>query len=384
MNTTAAVPQGTERNLLLVDDDYLMPALLSKTTSDSGYLMKSTTKPSKLSSMDLEKFDVIILDLMMPEFDGIDVIAQLANTKYQGGLILISGLGDECLQSAAKMANTFQLDCLGALPKPIKAADLKPLLTDHLFKLFNDSWQHQQPDTADPNQLVDAIKGNLIQLEAKPLVTAAESVVIGGELIASWERDNQSFDHSALCRSAALDGTATKELSLFLLREAFRSLNQSTPNRMEVSIRLPGAAMKDEKCIETIRTANLAQGTLSISFDANDVVELRDFLPSQCLRLAKYGIKFAIDVESKELLQNLDYIRAPFSRVVITKPHILHGGYEKVLNKLFDHAKCHTIETVVSDIDSLENLQKARSAGFTHVRPLPLKVKTKPNPKSHS
>lgn len=109
MTIAAEGSHSSRRNLLLVDDDFLMPALLSKATNDSGYSMESTTNPSKLSTMDLEKFDVVILDLMMPKIDGIDVIAQLAASNYQGGLILISGLGDECLQSAAKMANTFRL-----------------------------------------------------------------------------------------------------------------------------------------------------------------------------------------------------------------------------------------------------------------------------------
>lgn len=86
MTVTAESSQSNRRNLLLVDDDFLMPALLSKATNDSGYSMESTTNPSQLSTMDLEKFDVVILDLMMPKVDGIDVIAQLAASNYQARL----------------------------------------------------------------------------------------------------------------------------------------------------------------------------------------------------------------------------------------------------------------------------------------------------------
>ncbi|MDA0687573.1 MAG: EAL domain-containing protein [Proteobacteria bacterium] len=381
MTITAAGPQNSRRSLLLIDDDALMPALLSKTTTDSGYSMESTTNPSRLDSMDLDKFDVVILDLMMPKIDGIDVIAQLAASKFKGGLILISGLGEDCLQSAAKMANSFRLDCLGALPKPVRSAELKPLLTKHLYKLFSSSWTYQQPVTADPKELAEAIKGNLIQTEAKPIVSSCDSVARGGEIIASWEKEGQCLDHNALCRSAALDGTTSTAFTFFLLRQAFRTLNRSTPSRMEVSIRLPGtgflAAMKDKMFIEAIRSANLVLGSLVVSFDASEVVELGDSLRSQCLELARHGIKFAVDVQSTRLLRNPDYISAPFRRVVVTKPHILHPGYESALTRLMDYAERKDIETVVSDIDSLNSLQKARTAGFTYVRPQ--LMKSKPN-----
>lgn len=385
MTIAAEGSESSRRNLLLVDDDFLMPALLSKAANDSGYSMESTTNPSKLSTMDLEKFDVVILDLMMPKIDGIDVIAQLAASNYQGGLILISGLGDECLQSAAKMANTFRLDCLGTLPKPVKAAELKPLLTKYLYRLFNASWHYQQPITVAPHELTEAIKGNLLHTEVKPIVTTSDSVARGGEIVASWEREGQNLDHGALCRSAAPDGSASSAFAFFLLRQAFKALNRSTPSRMEVSIRLPGsgflAAMQDPMFMAAIRSAEHVLGSLVISFDAGDVVELGEALRSQCLPLADYGIKFAIDIESARLLQNLDYLRPPFARAVITKPHILHPGYERSLDRLFVHADKHSIETVVSDINSLDMLQKAKSAGFGYVRPQLLKSKIKDRPK---
>ena len=111
------------------------------------------------------------------------------------------------------------------------------------------------------------------------------------------------------------------------------------------------------------------------------MVELGEALRSQCLPLADYGIKFAIDIESARLLQNLDYLRPPFARAVITKPHILHPGYERSLDRLFVHADKHSIETVVSDISSLDMLQKAKSAGFGYVRPQLLKSKSKDSSK---
>lgn len=43
---------------------------------------------------------LLILDLQMPEIDGIEVLRHLAEWKFRGGVVLLSGEDDRILQAA--------------------------------------------------------------------------------------------------------------------------------------------------------------------------------------------------------------------------------------------------------------------------------------------
>ncbi|MGI9132549.1 MAG: response regulator, partial [Rhodoferax sp.] len=75
-----------------------------------------------------EKPDVIVLDLTMPEIDGIEIIETLADTGYAGRLILASGFIVDFIDLAAFLARARGLNLVGVLHKPFRMAQLQDLL----------------------------------------------------------------------------------------------------------------------------------------------------------------------------------------------------------------------------------------------------------------
>lgn len=124
---------------LLIDDDLVLPELLRSVVLSAGYVLKSLRDASEIESKDLSEVDVILLDLMMPGTDGVDVIPKLAKANFNGGLILISGLRNEALQSASATASVFKLEVLASLRKPVKSQDLQALLSKHNYSMMRRS-----------------------------------------------------------------------------------------------------------------------------------------------------------------------------------------------------------------------------------------------------
>jgi CheY-like chemotaxis protein len=71
--------------------------------------------------------DIIITDVMMPGVDGIELIAALQK-ECAGASLLITSANKPMLEMAVLLAKGYGLAVLGALPKPVTPATLRPLL----------------------------------------------------------------------------------------------------------------------------------------------------------------------------------------------------------------------------------------------------------------
>jgi CheY-like chemotaxis protein len=74
------------------------------------------------------KPDCILCDIFMPEKDGIEIVSDLAERHFKGGLILITGADAQFIKVAKIIAIEKGLHFLGTLEKPLVEAQLANLL----------------------------------------------------------------------------------------------------------------------------------------------------------------------------------------------------------------------------------------------------------------
>ncbi len=64
--------------ILLIDDDTRLAALLGEYFTRFGYALESATAPGRgLSLLDSQTYDLVILDIMLPEMDGFEVCKRI-------------------------------------------------------------------------------------------------------------------------------------------------------------------------------------------------------------------------------------------------------------------------------------------------------------------
>jgi len=73
--------------------------------------------------------DVLLLDLRMPVMGGVELLSRLADQKFVGNVILMSGVEEDALFSVEQIARQGNISVLGSLQKPPNAKDLSMLLT---------------------------------------------------------------------------------------------------------------------------------------------------------------------------------------------------------------------------------------------------------------
>lgn len=123
----------TKHNILIVDDEPANTLLLKKILATKGYTNVMTTlDPTEVISLQLEhKFDLILLDINMPEMNGYEVIEQLRKTENLDDTQVIATSADISLRDPQKRT---EAGFTGYITKPMKMQDLLKIVEKALQK----------------------------------------------------------------------------------------------------------------------------------------------------------------------------------------------------------------------------------------------------------
>ncbi len=120
--------------ILVIDDNEQTTTMLSKFFNAKGFQTTITNDPMEgLGLIRKEKFDVILLDVMMPVISGIGIIELLAgdNTLKDQNIFIFSGAGLPSIQ----VKNLLRKDGVnGFLKKPFDLDDLLTAIMQQKFE----------------------------------------------------------------------------------------------------------------------------------------------------------------------------------------------------------------------------------------------------------
>lgn len=107
--------------VLLVDDEADFLEVLSERMEQRGMnVSTSTSARDALKKVEDESFDAVVLDLMMPEMDGIEALQALLKKKPDLQVILLTGQA-----SLDKGIKAMKLGALDFLEKPVDIQTLQ-------------------------------------------------------------------------------------------------------------------------------------------------------------------------------------------------------------------------------------------------------------------
>lgn len=130
IDSDAGETKGNPR-LIVLDDNPGWGNFVSQVAEQIGYAASYTTSHGDyVGAAIADPPDVLVLDLFMPDKDGIEIIADVAEAKDAPFIILISGHSNALLTSAVRLGRSKGLKVVGALVKPFRLAELRKLLQE--------------------------------------------------------------------------------------------------------------------------------------------------------------------------------------------------------------------------------------------------------------
>lgn len=107
-------------SILVVDDEEKIRKSLSGLLRDNGYeVVTAGSGPECLQILSLQNIDLVILDIVMPEMNGIEVIEKIKKKYRETEVIMLSGQADK-----EKAIATFRLGAYDFIEKPFESSEI--------------------------------------------------------------------------------------------------------------------------------------------------------------------------------------------------------------------------------------------------------------------
>jgi len=260
-----------------------------------------------------------VMDLSLPDVDGVTILNELVAQDYRGRIVLISGHSQQLLRSVRRLAEDYQLQIVGCVHKPFTMA---PLL-NALSALPVDTFMPTHDD------VLAAMRDEQLIVRYQPIVDLTDRQVVAAEALVRWQHPTAGLlPPSRFLPQLDHDGMIA--LTTLVLRNVFQ--NRATWSRQNLGIILgvnvPTPVAADMRFSQELsRLMELYQTDLTgITFEITenemvaDVRGLASMLSALCLKGARVALDdFGTGFSSLTRMQCL-----PIDDIKIDKSFIRH------------------------------------------------------------
>lgn len=115
------------RRVLVIDDEPAFCRFMARIITSLGYEVTTTCQARCAYLDELKEPDIVFIDMLMPDMNGIEVLEVMNEYKVKSAIVLMSG-ADYSLTRAEAFAKEADLRLIGVLHKPFRLADVQTIL----------------------------------------------------------------------------------------------------------------------------------------------------------------------------------------------------------------------------------------------------------------
>jgi EAL domain-containing protein (putative c-di-GMP-specific phosphodiesterase class I)/ActR/RegA family two-component response regulator len=282
-----------------------------------------------LELLKLQGADVMLIDLDMPQMNGVELLRSIAKQQLCQAVIINSAKDALLLNSVATMAEADGLQVLGTLAKPLN----KELLSLCLSRRKAEVWPadfEAKTVVFDQKLLCKAIREQQFSLCYQPIADMSSGQIIAVEALARWHQPELGMIRPDVFIAAAEQWGQINELTQLLLDQALEQMQQwhDLGVVVQLSFNLSPLSLSDPAFVQQLQH-KVRQAGIKPELICFEVTETQDFTQVSAaiealanLRLAGFGI--AIDDYGTGFANAQQLSRIPATRLKLD--HSLTNG----------------------------------------------------------
>jgi len=234
--------------LLVIDDDPDICALVALAATSAGLDAASSTNFEQFKIRLTPETRVVVIDLMMPDVDGIEVIRYLSDRGHTAEVVLISGYDKKVLNVAAQLATTLGLHVRAALQKPLNRGQLQDVFVrERDGTRSSPSSRANGSSQADVESLRQAIANDELVVHYQPQFTIKTRALAGFEALVRWQHPALGLLPAAAFIDAFESAGLIEELTWIVFRKvlANRKKFPADAARVPVAVNISALLLRD-------------------------------------------------------------------------------------------------------------------------------------------
>lgn len=268
----AAPAPAVAGRVLLVDDDPFQLLLMQHQLAALSVVTVDACASGSAALQWLREHPtaglLLLLDLNMPDMDGIEFMRHLAMQRYEGALAVLSGADPRVLESAAKLAGAYGLNVIGHAPKPAAPDVLKDLIAR--WRAFVPASQRTLSKRYGTDEVARAIEHGQLLLHYQPKVSLATGEPLGVEALVRWQHPTDGLLYPDSFISVAEEQGLIDALTHRVLGQALAQTrvwrDQGLRLRVAVNVSMDNLERLDfpERVVDSLNQHGLQPGDLML------------------------------------------------------------------------------------------------------------------------
>lgn len=364
--------------IVLIDDDRVVGEIVLALAKSMELQCEVTKTSDEFFATIGPDTSVILLDLVMPEMDGIEILRLLGERGCKARIILMSGINIRVIETAKKLAHSLGLSVVGHLQKPFPIAELRELLTANIAL--------EKPVDPPAEKLVEipdadftrALDGLEFVLYYQPQISIRTGIVTGVEALSRWHHPELGLIYPDNFISRIEDLGLMDRFCWITAERALREVSQfaqASGHLPRLAINVSVSSLRDLKFPDILM--NLAR---KYDFPAERIVlEITEsgFLEFSLaldvfarLRMRNFQLSiddFGTGYSMLQQLQNVPAIELKIDRTFVRNMHVSHADLVMV-EKIIEMGHELDMEVIAEGVETEEQFKMLREKGCDGVQ----------------
>ncbi|HUP92267.1 MAG TPA: EAL domain-containing response regulator [Solimonas sp.] len=361
--------------LLILDDDAAVGQTIMFVAEAAGMEARWVSAPQDfLREVAQWNPSHVAIDLVMPEMDGVEVIALLAERGCRARIIISSGVGSRVLDAARRSASEHGLDIAGVLPKPFMPATLRALLSEPAPPPRPPPGTmpaRPEPEVTEA-ELRGALERREFELAYQPKIRCATRALAGFEALVRWKRPHGALvmpdRFIPLAESAGLIDALTEQV----FEQSLRWFSEAFPDSgLSLSVNISARSLGDFRLGDHV--AGLGREYLvdagRLVLELTESSTMLDPTASLALltRLRVRGYELSIDDFGTGYSSMVQLVRLPFSEMKVDKSFVMTAAQSEesrtVIRSIVDLGHSLGLRVIAEGVEDAGTLAYLRDVG---------------------